>query len=345
MKQQLEQLRTEVQEYLIECTDLGALSAYKFETIDKKDSRFAQIATLIKEVPKEDRKEAGIELNAVREEVVRMFADKDRALTEERYARLADDEWQDMTFPVQTRQGHMHPVTQAYFEIIDIFKELGFHFASGPEVEWFYYAFEALNMPITHAASDEFETYYMDAKAHEVKGRAVLRPHTSPVQIRTMEKQSPPIRVVVPGKTYRPQYDVSHTPMFHQFEGLLVDRDVSIGELVGTLNYFVKRFFKNDDVRVRIRPYHFRFTEPSFEVDISCTICHGEGCRLCKEGWLELGGAGMVHPNVLKYGGIDPTEFNGFAFGWGIERCVNIRSGIPDVRMLYEGELRLLEQF
>jgi phenylalanyl-tRNA synthetase alpha chain len=159
-----------------------------------------------------------------------------------------------------------------------------------------------------------------------------------------MLSQKPPIRVVVPGKTYRPNYDTSHTPMFHQFEGLLVDKNVSIGNLVGTLDYFVKKFF-GPELKVRIRPYHFQFTEPSFEVDISCTICKGEGCRLCKEGWLELGGSGMVHPAVLEHGGIDSTVYNGFAFGWGIERCVNIRSGIPDVRMLYEGELRLLEQF
>jgi phenylalanyl-tRNA synthetase alpha chain len=250
-----------------------------------------------------------------------------------------------MTYPVgNATVGHIHPITQAYFEIVDIFGEMGFSFAEGPEVEWFWYAFESLNMPITHPASDDFETYYLKHDPHEKYGRMLLRPHTSPVQVRTMLTQEPPIRVVVPGKTYRPNYDTSHTPMFHQFEGLLVDKNVSIGQLVGTLDYFVKKFF-GPELKVRIRPYHFQFTEPSFEVDITCSICKGEGCRLCKEGWLELGGSGMVHPTVLENGGINSQEYNGFAFGWGIERCVNIRSGIPDVRMIYEGELRLLEQF
>lgn len=344
MEEQLQKLLSEVEQKMSLISRLDELQTYRFDIIDRKDSQFASVASGIKDIPKELRKDAGIRLNEVRETILDLFNKRLTALEEVRYSNLEKEEWIDLTVPSNLAIGHKHPVTQAYFEIVDIFKGLGFHFASGPEIEWFYYAFEALNMPITHPAGDEFETYYMSVDPHKDKGRALLRPHTSPVQVRTMENSKPPIRVVVPGKTYRPQYDVSHTPMFHQFEGLLVDKDVSIGDLVGTLQYFVKRFF-GEEAKVRIRPYHFRFTEPSFEVDISCTICHGEGCRLCKEGWLELGGAGMVHPNVLQYGGIDPSEFNGFAFGWGIERCVNIRSGIPDIRMLYEGELRLLEQF
>lgn len=344
MRQQLESLQSDARTRVLECTTLEQLTRLKFDILDKKDSEFASVASLIKDLAKDERREAGVLLNETRTMLEALFSGRQQELETKRYSRLYEDEWQDVSIPTSPVTGHMHPVTQAYFEIVDIFKGLGFHFASGPEIEWFYYAFEALNMPITHPAGDEFETYYMAAEAHSQKGRPLLRPHTSPVQVRTMEKQKPPIRVVVPGKTYRPQYDISHTPMFHQFEGLLVDKNVSIGDLVGTLNYFVSNFF-GGDARVRIRPYHFRFTEPSFEVDISCSICHGEGCRLCKEGWLELGGAGMIHPNVLQYGGIDPGEYNGFAFGWGIERCVNIRSGIPDIRMLYEGELRLLEQF
>lgn len=345
MELEAKQIVEEVRRRLSEIEELTALKEYRFDTIDRKDAVFAQLASRIKDLPKEERKNAGQTINSTKNMLEALFAEKEKALKDYFYATLGERELIDLTVGSdQKTVGHLHPVTAAYFEIVDIFKELGFHFASGPEVEWFYYAFEALNMPITHPAGDEFETYYMSVDPHKDKGRALLRPHTSPVQVRTMENSKPPIRVVVPGKTYRPQYDVSHTPMFHQFEGLLVDKDVSIGDLVGTLQYFVKRFF-GEEAKVRIRPYHFRFTEPSFEVDISCTICHGEGCRLCKEGWLELGGAGMVHPNVLQYGGIDPSEFNGFAFGWGIERCVNIRSGIPDIRMLYEGELRLLEQF
>lgn len=346
MDLEAKQIIEEVRSRLSEIQDLNSLKEYRFEMIDRKDAVFAQLASKIKDLPKEERKDAGQSINSTKNELEALFAEKEKALKDYFYATLAERELIDLTVARdQKTVGHLHPVTAAYFEIVDIFKELGFHFASGPEVEWFYYAFEALNMPITHAASDEFETYYIDGEGDENRGRPLLRPHTSPVQIRTMEKQKPPIRVVVPGKTYRPQSDISHTPMFHQFEGLLIDQNVSVGELVGTLDYFVKRFFRNEGVRVRIRPYHFRFTEPSFEVDISCMVCNGVGCRLCKEGWLELGGAGMVHPEVLQYGGIDASMFNGFAFGWGIERIVVMRSGIPDLRMLYEGELRLLKQF
>jgi phenylalanyl-tRNA synthetase alpha chain len=313
--------------------------------LDKKDSQYTGISSLMRSLSKEERPAMGQYLNQVRGQIEKAFAEKLDALKNERYSKLAETEWKDMTYPVQTPpRGHIHPITQAYFEIVDIFAQIGFSFAEGPEVEWYWYAFESLNMPSDHPAVDDFETYYVNHDKHSSYGRMVMRPHTSPVQVRSMQSMEPPIRVVVPGKTYRPNYDTSHTPMFHQFEGLMVDQNVSIGQLVGTLDYFVKKFF-GSDIKTRIRPYHFQFTEPSFEVDISCTICHGEGCRLCKEGWLELGGAGMVHPVVLQNGGIDPQVYNGFAFGWGIERCVNIRSGIPDIRMIYEGELKLLEQF
>jgi phenylalanyl-tRNA synthetase alpha chain len=325
--------------------DLALLDTLKFDTLDKKDSKYSVISSQMKTLSKEERPAMGQLLNETRNTLTEAFESKIVELKQKRFEKLETDEWQDMTFPVaKTNTGHIHPITQAYYEIVDIFGELGFSFAEGPEVEWFWYAFESLRMPLDHPAVDDFETAYMTHEPHTELGRMLLRPHTSPVQVRHMQTHKPPIRIVVPGKTYRPQYDVSHTPMFHQFEGLLVDEKVSIGQLVGTLDYFVKKFFAPDS-KVRIRPYHFQFTEPSFEVDISCSICKGEGCRLCKEGWLELGGAGMVHPTVIENGGLDSTVYNGFAFGWGIERCVNIRSGIPDVRMIYEGEIRLLKQF
>lgn len=244
-------------------------------------------------------------------------------------------------FPV----GKLHPVSQAYYEIIDIFKELGFGVAQGPEVEWFWYAFEALNMPANHPAADDIETFYIEARPHPKYGRMLLRPHTSPVQIRTMETLTPPIRIISPGRCYRPNYDASHIPSFYQFEGLMVDKNLSIGNLKAVLEHFVRRFF-GEDIAIRLRPHHFNFTEPSFEVDITCTVCRGKGCPLCKKsGWLELGGSGMVHPKVFENVGLDPKQWSGFAWGWGIERCIAIRYQIPDVRVLYENDLRVLRQF
>jgi phenylalanyl-tRNA synthetase alpha chain len=345
MKDSLQKLLNTTLESLQNATDISTVDKLKFEIIDKKDSEYTKISMQMRDLSKDERPEMGKFLNEIKQQIETAFSARMNELKHQRFSQLETAEREDMTFPVSVaKTGHIHPITQAYFEIVEIFGEMGFSFAEGPEVEWFWYAFESLNMPSDHPASDDFETYYVKHDADPKNGRMVLRPHTSPVQIRSMQNMKPPIRVVVPGKTYRPNYDASHTPMFHQFEGLLVDKDVSIGTLVGTLDYFVKKFFGKDQ-KVRIRPYHFQFTEPSFEVDISCSICGGEGCRLCKEGWLELGGCGMVHPVVLENGGVDSTIYNGFAFGWGIERCVNIRSGIPDVRMMYEGELKLLEQF
>jgi phenylalanyl-tRNA synthetase alpha chain len=250
--------------------------------------------------------------------------------------------------------GHLHPVTQAISEITDIFEKVGFVRVRYPEVDWDWYPFESLNMPKTHPARDEWETFFIDSKEHKVLGKMVLTPHTSNGQVREMERlKTPPIRMINIAKCYRRQSDVSHTPMFHQFEGLVVDKGISVVHLKGTIDYFVKQFF-GPKRRSRLRPYHFQFTEPSFEVDVTCDIClgkavlpSGQPCRLCKEGWLELGGAGMVHPNVLRNGRIDPSEYTGFAFGWGVERTYMMKSGIKidDLRLLYNNDIRFLNQF
>ena len=216
-----------------------------------------------------------------------------------------------------------------------------------PEVEWDLYAFEGLNMPKDHPARDEWETFFVESPENAKFGKIVLTPHTSNGQVREMKRvKNPPIRMINIGKCYRRQSDVSHVPMFHQFEGLVVDENISIVNLKGTLDYFAKTFFGEGRV-TRLRPYHFQFTEPSFEVDISCGICKGVGCKLCKSGWHELGGAGMVHPNVLKAGGIDAKKYSGFAFGWGVERTYMMKGGIriPDIRLLYSADLRFLTQF
>lgn len=242
--------------------------------------------------------------------------------------------------------GSLHLVTQAITEITKVFEGIGFERVRYPEVEWDYFAFEGLNMPEGHPARDEWETFFIDTPVNPKYGKMVLTPHTSSGQVREMLTKRLPLRMINIAKCYRRQSDVSHVPMFHQFEGLIVDEDISIVNLKGTLDYFARSFF-GENRKTRLRPYHFQFTEPSFEIDISCGNCSGVGCKLCKSGWLELGGAGMVHPNVLRAGKIDPTKYSGFAFGWGVERTYMMKGGtnIPDVRMLYSSDLRFLTQF
>lgn len=257
------------------------------------------------------------------------------------------EKWLDITAPgIKPALGHLHLITQAIEEISTIFQKLGFVRVRHPEVEWDHYAFENLNMPTDHPARDDFETFYIEAPLSAKYGRMLLTPHTSSGQVREMEAFKPPIKTINIGKCYRPNYDISHTPMFHQFEGLLIDKGINITHLKGTCDYFARQYF-GPKRQTRLRPFHFQFTEPSFEIDISCEICRGKGCRLCKEGWLELGGAGMVHPNVLKSGNIDSKEYSGFAFGWGIERVLMMKSGLelPDLRLIYSTDLRILNQF
>jgi phenylalanyl-tRNA synthetase alpha chain len=223
-------------------------------------------------------------------------------------------------------------------EICEIFSILGFSIAEGPEVELDYYNFEALNIPPDHPARDMHDTFY-------VTDNIVLRTHTSPVQIRTMEKQDPPVRIISPGKVYRPDSDISHTPMFHQVEGLLVDKGITFGDLKGVLTYFLRHVFGKETV-LRFRPSYFPFTEPSAEVDIRCVMCGGAGCRVCgQSGWIEILGSGMVDPEVFKVVGYDPEEYSGFAFGLGVERIAMLKYGISDIRLFFEGDLRFLEQF
>lgn len=273
-------------------------------------------------------------------------------------AEVGEKERIDITLPSESgHAGHLHLTSQAIEEICAIFSKLGFARARHPEIDWDYFAFESLNMPKEHPARDEWETFFVDDGKGKVwtgsQGKMVLTPHTSNGQVREMLKGNVPIRMISLGKTYRRQVSARHLPMFHQFEGLMIDEKVTITELRGVFDFFVKRFF-GPDTKTRLRPFHFRFTEPSFELDISCTVCKGTGktkagtkCKLCKAGWLELGGAGMVHPNVLKAGGLDPKKYNGFAFGWGVERTLMMKSGVnlDDIRVLYRNDLRFLKQF
>lgn len=308
-------------------------------------SELAKLTKQIRRVPKEDRAQIGTVINQVKRTIEDALGNETRDKTE------TNQEWFDVTMPgIQPPGGHLHIVSQAIEEITRIFERISFQRVRHPEVDWDWYAFESLNMPADHPARDEWETFFIQYPGKPGrdphKQKIVLTPHTSNGQVREMEKGKLPIRMINIAKCYRRQSDVSHVPMFHQFEGLYVDKDVSIGHLKGVLDYFVKQFF-GPDRKARIRPFHFQFTEPSFEVDISCGVCLGKGCKLCKEGWLELGGAGMVHPNVLKAGGIDTALYNGFAFGWGVERTYMMKAGtkLDDIRLLYSNDVRFLEQF
>jgi phenylalanyl-tRNA synthetase alpha chain len=245
----------------------------------------------------------------------------------------------DLTLPGRRPpQGTLHPLTRVQDEIIGIFVGLGFSVAEGPEIESDYYNFEALNIPRDHPARDMQDTFYLSEDT-------LLRTHTSPVQIRTMQAQRPPVRIVCPGKVYRRDADITHSPMFHQVEGLAVDRDISMGDLKGTLELFAREMF-GPRSRIRFRPSFFPFTEPSAEVDVVCFLCGGEGCRVCKQsGWLEILGSGMVHPQVLKNVGYDPEEVTGWAFGMGIERIAMLKYGVDDIRLFFENDLRFLNQF
>lgn len=321
-----------------------------------KNSVLTSLTKEISKLPEAGRPKAGQIINAARKELEKLYAEKRSSLAVSRTLFPID-----VTAPGKKQKvGHLHLISQAIEEIVDIFSKLGFSLQSYPEVDWDYYAFESLNMPADHPARDEWETFFVKSDPNPKYGKQVLTPHTSNGQVREMEevkklaprspKRSrmgevgPPIRMINIARCYRRQIDISHTPMFHQFEGLLIDKNVSIANLKGTFDYFTNNFFGPNRV-TRLRPHHFRFTEPSFEVDVTCDVCNGGGCRLCKQGWLELGGAGMVHPNVLKAGKIDPEVYSGFAFGWGVERTIAMKTKLPDIRLLFQNDLRFLEQF
>ncbi len=305
----------------------------------------------IKDVAPDKRKEFGQEMNSLKEEVEStLMRLRNESLTREDAASQIDVTLPGKPYP----KGSLHLVSYAVEEISRIFQKIGFIRMTYPEVEWEYFSFDALNMGKDEPARDDFETFFVDAPPSPKFGKMLLSMHTSSGQVREMWRlnSKPPIRMLSIGKCYRPNWDTSHTPMFHQLEILCVDKHITIANLKGTISYFVKEFF-GEEREVRLRPHHFQFTEPSFEVDITCDICNGTGlvggkkCRVCKSGWLELAGAGMVHPNVLKEGKIDPKEYSGFAFAFGLERIMMMKEGLKldDMRVLYNGDIRFLEQF
>jgi phenylalanyl-tRNA synthetase alpha chain len=316
-------------------SDPGNLEAFTVRYLGRKGRLTAFLRNIAK-LPPDQRADAGKKANLSKkklEEIIQAHARRIENGNGGREERL------DITLPGrQTPPGTLHPITRVTQEICDIFLRMGFSIAEGPEVESDYYNFEALNVPKYHPARDMQDTFY-------VSENIVLRTQTSPMQIRVMEQQPPPVAVVAPGKVYRCDSDLTHTPMFHQVEGLLVDEDVSFADLKGTLTTFVHAMF-DDQTSLRFRPSFFPFTEPSAEVDILCVMCRGEGCRVCSHsGWLEILGSGMVHPNVFRSVGYDPSQFAGFAFGMGVERIAMLKYGIDDIRKFFNNDMRFLRQF
>jgi phenylalanyl-tRNA synthetase alpha chain len=338
MIKDLEELQKKAEEELSRAGTEEELLVIKTKYLGRK-GLLTGLLRNITSLPTEERALFGKRSNEIKDILTAKIEDILRDIASRKRDETLLRERIDVTLPGRgIRYGRIHPVTQVSREICDIFAGLGFSVVEGPEVELDYYNFEALNIPKDHPARDMQDTFY-------VEENIVLRTHTSPVQIRTMEKQKPPVRILSPGRVYRPDSDVSHTPMFHQIEGLLVDRGITFGDLKGVLTFFIKKVF-GEETAIRFRPSFFPFTEPSAEVDIQCVMCHGSGCRVCgQSGWLEILGSGMVDPEVFKNVGYDPEEVSGFAFGLGLERIAMLKYGVSDIRLFFENEWRFLEQF
>ena len=339
MKQDLEAIRVNAIRELAEAKGQQMLENLRIKYLGKK----GELTAILKQMGKlsaEERPVIGQLANEVRAFIEEDLVKRATEIKEEETRKRLEQEKIDVTLPgVHHELGSKHPITIVLDELKEIFVGMGFDIVEGPEVEYDYYNFEALNMPKDHPARDTQDTFY-------INNNIVLRTQTSPVQVRVMEKQKPPIRIISPGRVFRSDaVDSTHSPIFHQMEGLVVDKGITFADLKGTLETFVKRLYGEDSV-VRFRPHHFPFTEPSAEVDVQCFNCHGKGCRLCKgEGWIEILGCGMVHPKVLRNCGIDPEVYSGFALGMGLERVVMRRYNIDDMRLFYENDVRFLKQF
>jgi len=322
-----------------QAVDLRALDDVRVQYLGKK-GEISQLMKGLGKLSAEERPAFGARINAARDQVEAALAARKNNLEAARLAEQLAGEQVDVTLPGRGElSGGLHPVTRTRRRIEDFFVQLGYEISEGPEVEDDFHNFEALNIPGHHPARAMHDTFYF-ADGH------LLRTHTSPVQIRVMEQGKPPFRIIAPGRVYRCDSDLTHTPMFHQVEGLLVDENISFADLRGTVAAFLRGFFEEDNLAVRFRPSYFPFTEPSAEVDIGCVLCSGKGCRVCKQtGWLEVMGCGMVHPTVLKHGGVDPEKYSGFAFGMGVERLTMLRYGVNDLRKFFENDVRFLKQF
>lgn len=337
MLSRIHEVSKSIHEELKRANNESSLNELKVKYLGKK-GLLTSIRKSLRDLTPEERPAIGVMLNNVISQLESALIDRTAALDREK--RLASEvDWVDITLTGRRLPpGHKHPITQTWEEVVQIFMGLGFDVVEGPEVELDYYNFEALNIPKDHPARDMQDTFYITEEV-------LLRTHTSPVQIRAMEKHPPPISIISPGKVYRCDADITHSPMFHQVEGLKVDKDISLADLKGVLEEFVHQYF-GKATKLRFRPSFFPFTEPSAEVDISCVMCSGEGCRVCgQSGWLEILGSGMVDPEVYRFVGYDPEEWTGFAFGMGLERLAMLKYGIDDIRLFFENDHRFLEQF
>jgi len=340
----LENLKKAFEEELNKVSSVLELGKIRQNYLGKK-GKLAEIFQSFSALPLDEKKSLGADLNLLKKEM-----EIELAKARQKLENSANEKGMDnflKTLPGKKPEiGHLHIITQAIREITEIFKPLGFSRVRYPEAEWEYFAFESLNMPATHPARDEWETFFVEAPEDKKYGRMLLTPHTSSGQVHEMLKGELPIRMLNISRCGRREMNINHIPTFFQFEGLVVDKGINIAHLKGILDYFAKNFF-GPNRKTRLRPFHFRFTEPSFEVDINCDLCLGKGCRFCKEGWVELGGAGLVHPSVLRTGKIDSQIYSGLAFGWGVERTYIMKSDtkIDDIRYLFENDLRFLEQF
>ncbi len=339
MKEKLEQIKNEVLSQVGACNEVDALSEIRVRFLGKK-GQLTDILKSMKDVAPEDRPKVGQLVNETRAEIEKVFDEAQKKLEKVLRDAQLKSEVIDVTLPAKRAEvGHRHPNTIAREEVENIFIGMGYEVVEGPEIETDYYNFEALNIPADHPAKDEQDTFY-------INGEYLLRTQTSGTQVHVMEKGKLPIRMIAPGRVFRSdEVDATHSPSFHQIEGLVIDKHITFADLKGTLGEFAKELF-GQDTRVRFRPHHFNFTEPSAEMDVSCFKCGGSGCRFCKgTGWIEILGCGMVHPNVLKMSKIDPEQYSGFAFGIGLERIALLKYEIDDMRLLYENDARFLKQF
>lgn len=338
MQERLQQIKEEALAVLEKAEGLGELNDLRVKYLGKK-GLITEVLRGMGKLSAEERPIIGQLANEVRDGIEALLAEKTESLKLAEKSRKLQGERIDVTLPGKPfKLGKRHPLTQVMNDIEDIFISMGFQVVKGPEIEQDYYNFEGLNIPKDHPARDTQDSFYITEEI-------LLRTQTSPVQVRTMEKNDPPIRVIAPGKVYRRDADVTHSPMFHQVEGLVVDENISFSHLKGVLIGFAQRMF-GADRKIRFRPHYFPFTEPSAEVDVSCIICQGDGCRICSHtGWLEILGSGLVHPRVLEMAGYDSEKYSGFAFGMGVERIAMLKYGIDDIRLLFENDIRFLQQF
>ena len=339
MKDKLQEITKRAMEQIDAAEEMSALNDVRVAILGKKGELTAVLKSM-KDVKPEDRPMVGQLVNETRSNIEERLNEAKAKLEQAEMEHKLKNEVIDVTLPAKKANiGHAHPNTNVLDEVEDIFVGMGYEVVEGPEVEYDYYNFDALNIPENHPAKDEQDTFYINKDI-------LLRTQTSPVQVRVMEKGKLPIRMIAPGRVFRSdEVDATHSPSFHQIEGMVIDKNITFADLKGTLVEFVKKLF-GEDTKVKFRPHHFPFTEPSAEVDVSCFKCGGKGCRFCKgEGWIEILGCGMVHPKVLKMSGIDPDEYQGFAFGVGLERITLLKYEIDDMRLLYENDDRFLKQF